>query len=278
VIRAYLGVTSACLLFSVVALASGAAVAAPNKPAPHPPSRPAAPAIPPPPLAMLPSIARVRLELLKGQLIVVEEVNLPRGDWKGESLDFYVAFGAPGAPRAIDAHLVPVGDGALEPEDDEAGEVLVVDRAARRPVSAHALIGKDTMAGVVVHLKREALAKALTPGNMAALRLRTVLDLSDEDSLGARGVVVRLGVSRGTPLTLGRVSVLARQGVSAPSRAEARLCGAEADATPLAVALVPKPPSPAATSDGALAAIAPVLAVRHATDDLCVRFWLPEAR
>jgi hypothetical protein len=221
---------------------------------------------------MLPSVARVRLEVAKAQLVVIEEVNLPRGEWKGEPLDFYVAFGAPGAPRAVDAHLVAVGDGALEPEDADAGDPLVIDRVARRPVSAHPLLGKDAMAGVVVHLKGEALTKALTPGNMAALRVRTVLDLPDEDSLGARGVVVRLGASRGTPLTLGRVSLLARPGAVAPTRGEAHLCGADAEPTPLAIALVPKrrpeTPSPVPT-------IAPVLAVRHVTDDLCVRFWLP---
>lgn len=223
---------------------------------------------------MLPSIARVRIEVLKAQLVVIEEVNLPRGDWKGESLDFYAAFGAPGAPRAVDARLVSVGDGALEPEDDDAGEPLAVDRAPRRPVSAHALIGKDTMAGIVVHVKRESLTKALAPGNMAALRLRTVLDMPEEDSTGARGVVVRLGASRGTPLTLGRISLLTRAGTgaSAPARAEAHLCGPEADPTPLAVGLVPNP-SPRVLPP--VPPVAPVLAVRHASDDLCVRFWLP---
>lgn len=273
-IRTRLVVTSACLVASAATLAFGIASAASPKSAPRAPSRPA-PVKPPPPLAMLPSIARVRIEVLKGQLVVIEEVNLPRGEWKGEPLDFYVAFGAPGAPRAVDAHLVAVGDGALEPDDAEIGEPLVVDRAPRRPASAHALIGKETMAGVVVHVKRDALETAFTPGNMAALRLRTALDLPEEDSAGARGVVVRLGASRGTPLTLGRVSLLARAvpGASAPARAEARLCGPDADATPLAIALTPKPKAPALPPS--TPPIAPVLAVRRATDDLCVRFWMP---
>ena len=271
-IRSRLGITSIGLAIPAAMLVLGAAHAAPPKPAARPPARPAPAAPPPSPLAMLPSIARVRLEVLKGQLVVIEEVNLPTGEWKGEPLDFYVAFGSPGAPRAIDAHLVPVGDGALEPEEDDAGEALALDRAPRRPVSAHALIGKDAMAGIVVHVKREALTKAFAPGNMAALRLRTVLDLPEEDSLGARGVVVRLGASRGTPLTLGRISLLARAGAPAPTRAEAHLCGTEADLTPLAIAVAPKP---SALVTGSMPTIAPVLAVRHATDDLCVRFWLP---
>jgi hypothetical protein len=248
------------------------AAPAPPKPASHPPAKPAPSGPPVAPLTMLPSIPRVKIDVLKAQLVVTTEVNLPRGEWKNEALDFYVAFGAPGAPRAVDAQLVPVGDGSLEPEDGDAGEALAIDRAPHRPPSAHPLIGRDSMAGVIVHVKREAFARALKPGNMAALRVRTVLDLPDEDVNGARGVVVRLGASRGTPLTLGRLSLTARPGAVAPTRAEAHLCGAEADPTPLAVAIVPKP-APGAASAPSPPPIAPVLAVRHAADDLCLRYW-----
>lgn len=245
-------------------LVAGLASGAPPKPAPRPPARPAVPLAP---LPMLPSIPRVRVEVLKSQLVVAVEVNLPRGEWKNEALDFYVAFGAPGAPRAIDAHLLAVGDGALEPED-ETGESLATDRAPHRPASAYALLGRDSMAGIVVHLKRESLTRAFAPGSMAALRIRTVLDLPEEDSTGARGLVIRLGASRGTPLTVGRLNLSSKPGAPTPSRVEARLCGPDADPTPLAIS--PRPTAPPAT-----APIAPVLAVRHASDDLCIRFWTP---
>lgn len=221
---------------------------------------------PPPPLAplpMLPSVGRVKIAVQGGSLVVVEEVTLPRGEWKNEPLDFHIAFGAPGAPRAIDAHLVPIADGGLEADDADAGEALAFDRVPRRPPTAHALLGRDQMAGIVVHLRREALAAAFAPGNMAALRIRTALELPELDPQGGRSVLVRLGASRGTPLTLGRVVV-----ASKVARAEARLCGPEADPHPLAVA--PRPPAPAAPADRP---IAPVLAVRHPSDDLCVRFW-----
>ena len=245
----------------LVALATTVAASASGAP---PAARPAPKPAPPPlaPLPMLPSVCRVRVEVLKAALVVIEEVLLPRGEWSGDALDLYVAFGAPGVPRAIDAHLLPVADGALEPEEDEAGEALALDRAPRRPPTAHALLGKDAMAGVVVHVKKDALTRALVPGSMAALRMRMVLDLPEEELSGARGVVVRLGASRGTPLTLGRLSIASKPGAVPVARAEAHLCGPEADPTPLAVARLKTP-----------GAIAPVLAVRHATDDLCLRFW-----
>lgn len=230
----------------------------------------AKPTAPEPALPMLPSVSRIKVVVGKAQIIVVEDVALPRGEWRGEALDLYVAFGAPGAPRAIDAHLLPVADGALEPPEDAAGEALQTDRAPRRPPSVHPLLGRDTMAGIVVHVTKDALTKALAPGGMAALRLRTAIDLPpEEEAAGARSVVVRLGASRGTPLTLGRVVVTHAAGAAPVTSAEARLCGPEADGHPLAVHLRPR----AADAKPSEPRIAPVLAVRHPTDDLCLRFW-----
>jgi hypothetical protein len=242
--------------------------ALPGEAAAAPPAKPAPLALPP--LPMLPSIPRVRVEVLEKKIVVVEEINLPRGEWAAQSLDFYVAFGAPGAPRAIDAQLLAVGDGALESDDADAGEALTVDRAPRRPSTAYPLLGRETMAGVVIKVKSESLARALKPGHMAAVRIRTALDLPDEDAEGGRGVVVRLGSSRGTPLTLGRLTLLSRSGGPAPTRAEARLCGPEADPTPLAIGLIPR-----SSVVPSVPPIAPVLSVRHASDDLCIRFWTP---
>lgn len=237
--------------------------AAPPKPASRAPAKaPVRP--PPPPLSILPSVARVRVTSYGKMLVVVEEVNLPRGGWAGEPLDFHVAFGAPG-PRAIDAHLVAVRDGELEPGDDEAGEALTVERVARRPPGAHPLLGRDTMAGVVVHVPSVALREALEPGEMASLRIRSLVDATEPDGSGALSVLVRLGASRGTPLTLGRVVVTSAAPSAPLTRVEARLCGPEADPHPLAT-------SPRTALEGERP-VAPVLAVRHATDDLCLRLW-----
>ncbi|MBX3225485.1 MAG: hypothetical protein KF795_33575 [Labilithrix sp.] len=232
-----------------------------GKPAPAPPVKRA-----PPPLAILPSVARVKITSHGKVLSVLEEVNLPRGEWKGEALRFHVAFGAPG-PRAIDARLVALGDGELEPPDDDDGEALATERVHRRPEDAYALLGRETMAGIVVTLGADALARALSRGNMASLRIRSLVD-TIEDASGASTLVVRLGASRGTPLTLGRI-VAASATPSRPlARVEARLCGPDADPHPLAVAMIPRPSDAERQTT-----IAPVLSVRHATDDLCVRLW-----
>jgi hypothetical protein len=232
---------------------------------------PPVPLAPPPPLATLPSIARVKVTDHGSAIAVVEEVNLPRGEWKGEALHFHVAFGSPG-PRAIDARLVPVGDGALEAEDDEAGEALASERVPRRPANAHLLLGRDSMAGIVIHLRSDSLTKALARGNMAAIRIRTVVEATELDASGASSVVVRLGATRATPLTLGRIAIGAGPGVPATARAEARLCGADADPHPLAVGLVVNGVTTRGPAPGE-PPIAPVLAVRHPSDDLCLRWW-----
>lgn len=263
----------AALLAASLPLAVASAAPPATKPAPRPagkpaPARPAAPPRPPAaPLPMLPSVARVAVKVSRAQVVVVEEVILPRGEWTRGALDLWVSFGAPSVPHAIDAHLVPLGDGVLAPEDDEAGEVAPTERAPRRPSWANPLLGRDGMAGVTVHLDEPALRRAFGPGDVAALRLRSVLEVPEEDPTGGHGVLVRLGASRGTPLTLGRVSVTLAPDAGKLARAEAKLCGEGADDHPLAVTTTPRLPR----SDGA---VAPVLAVRHPSDDLCVHWWL----
>ena len=244
------------------------------------PIAPTAMAAPKPPpimrLPMLPSIARVTFELVRDksltQALIIEEVNLPRGNWQGEPLDFYVAFGAPGVPQAVDVRLVPIADGLLEAERDAPGEPLAITRAPSRPPNVHSLLGRDTMAGFVVHLDKIAFAKALAPGNMATLRVRSLVFLPEVSAGQPHTLVVRLGASGNTPLPLGRLSVHNRAGAPVVARAEARLCGASADPHPLAVALAPKPTAapPAPLVVSAEIPIAPVLAARHVSDDLCV--------
>lgn len=231
---------------------------------------------PAPPLGALPSIPRVRIDVAASDhAVVTEDVDLPRGDWHGGALAFYVAFGSPGAPQAFDARLLAVPDGALEPADNDAGEKMVTERAPRRPEAVHSLLGPDEMAGVVVHVPEAAYKRALEPGGMAVLRLRTLLRLPAAAPHGPREVLVRLGQARTTPLTLGFVQVASLDGAPAVGRAEAHLCGEEADPWPLAVATpsMPLPHQPQALA-GSQTPIAPVLAVRHEKDDLCVRFWL----
>jgi hypothetical protein len=222
------------------------------------------------PLPMLPVISRVHVGVARDHVLVVEDVSLERDAWTSGDLELYVAFGAPGAPRAFDAHILAVNDGDAWAPLDDPGAPLPVDLVSRRPPGVAPLLGRATMAGAVVRVDAAALRHALAPSDMAVVRVRTILDLPEEDARGARSVVVRLGTPGGTPLALRRIEVASQERASFITRAEATLCGPEADGWPLSVHLTPSLPPPARLEQLPLA---PSLAVRHASDDLCVSFW-----
>jgi hypothetical protein len=228
----------------------------------------ATPARPSPPLFSLPSLPRIRIEATHDRLLVVHDIGLPRGDWQTGDVELYVAFGAPGAPRAIDARLY-----AFDPEAnigaDSAFETLQVDHAPRRPAGAHALLGPPQMAGAVLHVPDAAFRRAVSLSGIARIQVRTVLDLPAEDARTGREVLVRLGVRGGPPLAMERLEIASSE---APwiVRAEAHLCGPDADPYPLAITVLPPPPP---GTRALKSPAAPVLAVRHEADDLCVRFW-----
>ena len=225
-----------------------------------------------PKLPSLPSDSRVRLDVTGDHVIVTEEVNLPRGQWAGGDLDLYVAFGAPGLPIGIDATLVALADGAIESSPKDPGEPIPLDRASHRPAHASLLLGSAHMAGVVLHVKEPAFRRAVSPGKMAAIRVRSLLPLPAQDAFGGREVIVRLGIDDGAPLTLGRLQLA---GGLALHRVEAHLCGPDADDYPLSIATLSKltPVADLPTDIDLRRPAAPVLAVRHASDDLCVRMW-----
>jgi hypothetical protein len=228
------------------------------------PSRPSSP----PELPFLATLPHVRVGVARDHAIVVFDLNLPQGQWQSGDLDLFVAFGAPGAPRAIDARLFGIAP-PQEPSSDEAGEPIVMEAASRRPLHAFALLGQSRMTGVVIHLREAAFRRGTAGGRTARLRIRELYDLPAAGAQVGREVVVRLGSEGGAPLVLDDVVVGSLEPGSGIGRAEARLCGPEADPYPLAVSIDP----PAASSLAPRRGAAPSLAVRHVSDDLCVRFW-----
>jgi hypothetical protein len=262
----------------VVALAGHAhGKPAPRHPAPR--SSPPVPAPvyvrPAPPIPMLPRVGRVRVEAARDRVVVVEDVMLPRGDWESGGLDLYVAFGSPGVPIAVDARLIVPSAGGLDSHPEETGDPVSLEHAPRRTAGAQPLLGKPQMAGMVVHVKDAQLRRAYAAGELAVLRLRSLLMAPAADPTGARDVVVRLGTSGGLPLTLERIQVGSLEAQPWITRAEATLCGADASPWPLTVTVIGKVPGaarpPARPPAGGT--IAPEFAVRHASDDLCIRWW-----
>jgi hypothetical protein len=226
---------------------------------------------PAPPLPMLPRVGRVRVEAARDRVIVLEDVHLPRGDWGSGGLDLYVAFGSPGVPIAIDARLITLPAGALEPRGEEGGETVTLEHAVRRTPGSRPLLGRPQMAGVVVHVKEAQLQRAYAASDTAVLRVRSLLAAPTADESGARDVVVRLGIAGGSPLTLGHIQVSSLESRTGITRAEATLCGPDADPWPLAIALAGKGSVTGKTAP--VQAIAPDAAVRHSSDDLCIRWW-----
>lgn len=223
-----------------------------------------------PPLPMLPSVARARVEIARDRTVVVEDVRLPRGDWTSGSLDLYAAFGSPGTPIAVDARLYALPEGQTDPRADDAGEAVTVQPAISHTPSSQLLLGRPTMAGVVMHVGSDLLRRTYGAVDVVLLRVRSLLAPPSPGDKGGRAVVVRLGVAGGLPLTLDKVQVVSLEHGPWIQRAEASLCGPDADARPLSVAVVPRLPDAPWWFP---VTIAPAMATRHASDDLCIRWW-----
>jgi hypothetical protein len=227
-----------------------------------------------PPLPLLPTLPQVRIDAAHDHAVVRLDVNLPRGEWQAGDLDLFAAFGAPGAPRALDARLFSIQPPLLEPARDDVGEVVSVEAVNRRPARAFALLGRSQMTGVVLHVREAAFRRATAGGRTARLRIRFLHALPPETAAG-REVVVRLGSEGGAPLSLDEIVVGSTEVGRSIRRAEARLCGPEADPYPLAASLdAPPGPPVEPTTLRTPGVIAPSLAVRHLGDDLCIRFWM----
>jgi hypothetical protein len=219
-------------------------------------------------LPMLPGVARVTVEVARDRVVVVEDVGLPRGDWTSGGLDLHIAFGAPGTPTAVDVHLL---SSSSESRGEEAGEAVGYDAVSGHAAGSVALLGRMQMSGIVAHVHESQLRRVYSTTDDAILRVRSLLVPPDPDPSGRRDVVVRLGAPSGVPLTLGRIQLVSLEPAPWVTRVEAGLCGAEADPWPLAVTVVPKLAGQPRPVDGA--PIAPPMAVRHASDDLCIRWW-----
>ena len=227
---------------------------------PPPPPRPA------PPLPMLPSVGRVNLEIRNDAVVVTEDVNLPRGDYRGGALTLFAAFGAPGLPNAVDAKLLTLEEGALEAAIDAASDKLDVELASRALVSMNVLLGSGAMAGVAIRIPEAIFLRHTAKDNMAVLRIRTLMPEPEEDATGAREIIVRLGTVQGQPITLGRIDTDEHVPIGVLG---AEFCGKDAEKRPLAVGRLKKG---ATTKYRDPLALAPVLSTRHNSDDLCVKY------
>lgn len=209
---------------------------------------------------MLPSVSRVHVDVMPTHLVVTRDVTLPRGDFHGGDLTMHVGWDAT-VPIAFDAKLLAAADGELGADLRAPGEPLPVELGNRPALT---LFGSKELVGANIRVPEALFVKALAPGNMAVLRVREVVRMPPRDEGGERMVLIRLGAANGVPLTLARIEVRRGEGAPELTRARAELCGRDAVPTPLFVSLEGGKGEPDAE------AIAPVLATRHGSDDLCI--------
>ncbi len=221
--------------------------------------------VPPPPLPALPVIASVRLDVGKDRVLVAHEIVMARGDFSGGDLDLWTSFG-PTMPRAYDARLLSVPPNASAPLAGDEGEPIAIDKAARRPPHAHALLGRSSMAGAVLHVREPAFRRAVAASNVLALRIRQVLPVPPPDAQGAREIVVRLGMESGTPLSILRLDLSTSEPAGWLTTISAQLCGPNADPYIIGFQSAPR------GTQNTPMPIDPSAATRRATDDLCVRY------
>jgi hypothetical protein len=219
---------------------------------------------------MLPSIERVRVDIAGDRVLLLEEIVLPRGDWQSGDLDLFAAFGVPGPPLALDAHLLEVPPDGSQAGAGDSGESVPFLKAPRALAAAGILLGKPKAAGVVIRVRESLLRRTYLSSNLAVLRIRSLVRIPAAEPDGTRQLVVRLGRVGDTPITLRRIELSVIDAKARLVNAQARLCGPSSDPWPLRVTVeanakwVDRSP-----------AIAPSMAVRHSSDDLCVT-WRSE--
>lgn len=255
------------------------------------------------PLPFLPRIARVRLEVGHDSVLQIIDIELDHDTYVKGDRKFWVSFGAPGVPKAVDAHLLSGQESGQEADANWAsnGDEIPFEAKPTRPRSANALLGPDRTSGLVFAVKEAPLQAAFAKAPTATLRLRALLPTPDVDGAGQQGVVVRLGTEDAS-YTLGRIEVVGRGGVRIP-RADAKICSfpqpirdvdlrkAELDREKAAKEAAKKPAEPPAveaplspTPPLTVATIAPrneyearnrilpSLATRRPFDALCIRY------
>ncbi len=214
------------------------------------------------PLPVLATLRLVDLAVDGGLVVVSEAFQLARNEWERGDLRVCIGHGAPGAPKAFDAKFESL-DTSPKADGASAGQTLATEFAPFCPVNARLLLGGAHMATQVVTIPATAITSAFGNGELALLRIRFLIEAPPKDRDGGRELLLRLGAPEDAPITLASIAIASRVEKVAVTRAEATLCGPSADPASLTVEGAPS----------TLATLNPSLAIRRASDELCVRYW-----
>jgi hypothetical protein len=172
--------------------------------------------------------------------LVTTVVTFGRGTPKGP-YDVFVAYGAPGIPKAFDAELVPLDPGRFVPEERAHGERLSANHrlSAGDPVAL--ALGSVSSAGQRIAIPDALLDAAVRgPSGLCALRIRALHE--DIEAGGFRSVLIRIAPERGPAPPLGSVHV---RSDAEDARTSASLCRPGAPEVRLALSSTDDAPPPA---------------------------------
>ncbi len=256
-----LTLVAALVLFPVFARAKPAPPHA--HPTSHPPHPTASvPPPPPPPPVVLPGCAlipRVDIELRKDAALVSMELTVCQGKSIGDSFDAHVAFGAPGVPRAFDAHLLPVHPGFFSANPEDQGAPLSASPTQEAAPTSAWFFGSASEAGMTLHIDGTLLQHAWLENGLASIRLREVIAIP-ASAQAKPSLAIPLAWSHEGPFPLGTVH-LSGEGLAA-DKVQASLCGINVEEIPLVWI--------SSRGEAALG-VPPLQAPRSTLDYLCLR-------
>jgi len=204
-------------------------------------------------------IGHIDVIFRRNAALVTTDLVFTRGSFHLENLDVFLAYGAPGIPRAFEARLLPVPEGYFLPSESESSAVsLRTEHVTHAPSQTAFGLGPRPQAGQLVHLPSHLVADGLKPTGAAALRWRTVHTVVGDEA--SASLVIRVSSPAGVaPYPVGQIT-LRGEGVSLVNPS-ASWCGPQGDGAELALVGSPSPPS----------ALSPLRAPRSPNDELCVR-------
>lgn len=218
-----------------------------------------------------PSTFQLLLEVASDYVVVNRDVLLPRTGARDRDWVLFHAYGAPGAPLALDGRLYAprYGVPALGPEGP--GRTVPFARLVGATSDSIVLAGDSKRAGVVFRVRPDDFDDLSARSGAACLRLRFVHMLPDLGGEGWREVVVLMTDTADVRPDLGMVALRTKDSGTRIEAAQASWCTLAGSDRPIAL-WIARPAGYARASSQALPS--PIALPPEPGERLCIRFRL----